>query len=492
MLGAHSRLKSTSTVLVGLLFSVVSVTAQPKQVVERLNLDQRTSGAVPTVATAQPSVRYQVFFPQDVFEVRIEIQNAPADLDILVYNNQQELVAFSELNVFDETLRLSRIGSPTLLTGPHTVEIAYQYPDPPVIGGVTLTEIPFELELRGIRPTVERVLSPGQSARGRLVPVDAMLTTYQIEVPPGTGTLRIDISETDGDLDLFVNRGRPVANPFDSDYIAQSVRSSEQLVITRESDPPLRPGTYYALVMDQFSEAYATDFTITIHDEPNAPVLLRRPIEPLPEPTTQLENAILATVEILADRSAGSGVIVSRTGLILTNWHVIQSESGGAADQLIVAFSRDITRPPEELFQAEVVEASPERDIALLQITSGRYGQALPPGYTFPFLALAEGDGPTIGTTLGFLGYPGIGGTGSRASITYTRGIVAGFYRVGFGNLIKTDGDINAGNSGGAAIDSSFRLVGLPTEVVGRDAGQIAYVYPVSIIPRSWRTRIQQ
>ena len=465
---------------------------QSQQTVGRLNLDQRTSGAVPTTATEQTSVRYQVFFPQDVFEVRIEIRNAPTDLDILVYDAQEELVAASELELFDERLHLSRIGSPALSTGLHTIEIAYQYVDPPVVGGVTLNEIPFELELRGIRPQVERVLSPGQSTRGRLVPREAMLNAYQIEVPPGTETLRIDIGETDADLDLFVNRGRPVANPFDSEYIAETVRPSERLVITRESDPPLRPGTYYALVIDQTANTLATEFTITVHDESTPPVLLRRPIEPLPEPTTPLENAILATVEILNDYSTGSGVVVNRTGMILTNWHVVRSESGKAAERLTVAFSRDITRPAEELFQAEIVEVSVERDIALLQITSGRYGQALPPDYTFPFLPLANGNDVTIGATLAFLGYPGIGGAGSRASITYTRGIVAGFYRVAIGNLIKTDADVNAGSSGGAAIDTAFRLVGLPTEVIGRDSGQIEYVYPVSIIPRNWRTRIQQ
>ena len=490
MVGMHSHRSRISTALIVVLFSItLPATAQLQQPVGRLNLDQRTGGVIPTEAA---SVSYQVFFPQDVFEVRIEIQNAPVDLDILVYDAQEELVIASELDRFDERLHLSRIGFPALLTGLHTVEIAYQHADPPVVDGERLTEIPFELELRGIRPTVERVLSPGQSARGRLVPLDAMLTAYQIEVPPGTGTLRIDIGETDGDVDLFVNRGRPVANPFDSEYIAQTVRPSERLVITRESDPPLRPGTYYALVIDQTAKALAAEFTITVHDESTPPVLLRRPIEPLPEPTTPLENAILATVEILTDHTAGSGVIVNRTGMILTNWHVVQSDSGRAAERLTVAFSRDITRPAQELFQAEIVETSVERDIALLQITSGRYGQALPPDYTFPFLPLANGDGVRIGTTLGFLGYPGIGGAGSRASITYTRGIVAGFYRVAIGNLIKTDADVNAGSSGGAAIDTAFRLVGLPTEVIGRDAGQIAYVYPVSIIPRSWRTRIQQ
>ena len=97
----------------------------------------------------------------------------------------------------------------------------------------------------------------------------------------------------------------------------------------------------------------------------------------------------------------------------------------------------------------------------------------------------------SIGDSLHFVGYPGIGGTGSRASITYTLGVVAGFQQTSYGYEIKTDGEINSGSSGGAALDSSFRLVGVPTSIVGEESGQLAYIVPVSAIPPAWMRRLR-
>ncbi|MFW5843717.1 MAG: trypsin-like peptidase domain-containing protein [Spirochaetota bacterium] len=77
-------------------------------------------------------------------------------------------------------------------------------------------------------------------------------------------------------------------------------------------------------------------------------------------------------------------------------------------------------------------------------------------------------------------------GTGSRVTITYTRGVVSGFEETSVGTIIKSDAEINEGNSGGAALNDEFELVGLPTQVVGFDAGQLAYIYPVGLIPEEW------
>ena len=151
----------------------------------------------------------------------------------------------------------------------------------------------------------------------------------------------------------------------------------------------------------------------------------------------------------------------------------------------MIGVSVDHTRPPAERFRAEVIAHAQDRDLALLRITSGRYGEALPAGYRFPAVPMRI-SALSITEDLQFIGYPWIGGTGSRASITYTRGTVAGFQKTGFGLLVKSDGEINAGNSGGAALDGEFRLIGLPTSVVGANAGQLAYVVPITAIPEAW------
>jgi S1-C subfamily serine protease len=55
--------------------------------------------------------------------------------------------------------------------------------------------------------------------------------------------------------------------------------------------------------------------------------------------------------------------------------------------------------------------------------------------------------------------------------------------------MVKTDADINAGNSGGPVVDKKHRLVGLATETVGNEEGgpgQMGYLRPVWIVPTDW------
>ena len=57
---------------------------------------------------------------------------------------------------------------------------------------------------------------------------------------------------------------------------------------------------------------------------------------------------------------------------------------------------------------------------------------------------------------------------------------------MGFGVLLKTAAEISAGNSGGAALDSQNRLVGLPTLVAGDETSRLGYIYPVEMLPADW------
>ncbi|MEE8441764.1 MAG: serine protease, partial [Spirochaetia bacterium] len=205
-----------------------------------------------------------------------------------------------------------------------------------------------------------------------------------------------------------------------------------------------------------------------------------------PEVSSDLDRVLLATVEVLTGSGGGgSGCLLSASGIVLTNWHVVRADDGSPDTDITIGLSLDHARPPVELFRAEVIEYSEERDLALLRITGNRYGFPLAPGFELPYVDLRDG-AAAIGDELRFVGYPGIGGTGSRASITYTTGVVAGFQRTAYGYFIKTDGEINSGSSGGAALDDSFRLVGVPASIVGEESGQLAYVVPVTAIPDSW------
>lgn len=141
---------------------------------------------------------------------------------------------------------------------------------------------------------------------------------------------------------------------------------------------------------------------------------------------------------------------------------------------------------------ATVLKTLPDADLALIQVSGDLGGRPLPAWYRFPYLGLGRVDELGLGDTLRVIGYPGVGGTGSRASLTYTRGIVSGFQTHLRGTVIKTDALINQGNSGGAGLNQNYELVGLPTLVVGSDGGSIGYLFGVDMLPEDWRRIVRE
>jgi S1-C subfamily serine protease len=215
------------------------------------------------------------------------------------------------------------------------------------------------------------------------------------------------------------------------------------------------------------------------------PPLLQK-LPHFPEINDGLDTALLATVEIYGKSGGGSGCIISGNGLILTNWHVVRNNAGFPSENISVAVNLSPSVPPREVFKASVVAYKKEKDLALLQITSGFYDTPIPESYAFPHFRFGDPDLLRIGDEIGLIGFPEIGGTGSRASVTFTRGIVSGFEKTAFGEFIKTDGQISPGNSGGAATNSNYHLIGIPTMIIHKNSSQIGFIYPVSLLPPEW------
>lgn len=454
-----------------------------------LSLDETVQGTV-AVGGEWQTTTYQLTIRDNIFAIRVELSEAAADLDLFLSDGRGELVAYAELAEYNEFLYLSRVSEPALGSGRFTLEVVYQYDRPPTADGRELTEIPYRLLVETVRLEPLATLRPGRQVTGRLVPENAMTALYRITVPGTADHLRLDISETDADVDLFLFHGDVPADPFMADHLAQTLRSSESIVINRSSSPPLQTGTYYLLVMDQMTLEHEASFRLSVSDARDAPSHLRT-TPSLPEVSSDLDRVLLATVEVLAGSGGGgSGCLLSASGIVLTNWHVVRADNGSADSDITIGLSLDHTRPPAELFRAEVIEHSEELDLALLRITGNRYGRPLESRLELPYIELRN-DATAIGDELRFVGYPGIGGTGSRASITYTTGVVAGFQQTTYGYEIKTDAEINSGSSGGAALDRAFRLVGVPTSIVGEESGQLAYVVPVTAIPASWMRHLR-
>jgi Do/DeqQ family serine protease len=163
-------------------------------------------------------------------------------------------------------------------------------------------------------------------------------------------------------------------------------------------------------------------------------------------------------------RSLGSGVIVDPSGVIVTNFHVIEN-----ADQIKVALS------DKREFEAEILLRDQRSDLAVLKIKDR--------GEKLPSLELGDSDAIQVGDLVLAIGDPfGVGQT-------VTQGIISALARTqinasDYSYFIQTDAAINPGNSGGALIDMSGRLVGINSAIYSQTGSSIGigFAIPVNMV----------
>ncbi|MBW3098536.1 DegQ family serine endoprotease [Pseudohoeflea coraliihabitans] len=161
--------------------------------------------------------------------------------------------------------------------------------------------------------------------------------------------------------------------------------------------------------------------------------------------------------------SLGSGVIIEKSGIVVTNNHVISG-----ADDIRVALSDG------REFESTVMLKDERFDLAVLKIDAGG---------TFPSIAFGDSDALEVGDLVLAIGNPfGVGQT-------VTSGIVSALARnrIGvsdFGFFIQTDAAINPGNSGGALVDMHGNLIGINTAIFSRSGGSngIGFAIPANLV----------
>lgn len=174
------------------------------------------------------------------------------------------------------------------------------------------------------------------------------------------------------------------------------------------------------------------------------------------------------------ERLIGSGFIVSREGLIVTNKHVI----GERELKYLVIDSKGAK------YNIQSIYRDPLNDIAILKVAN-------PSAATFREVKLGNSDtlqvgqfAIAIGTALGE--FRNTVTTGVISGLG--RGITAGSPFEGFverlDNVIQTDAAINPGNSGGPLLNSAGEVVGINTAVAA--AGQnIGFAIPINVVKDS-------
>jgi S1-C subfamily serine protease len=167
-------------------------------------------------------------------------------------------------------------------------------------------------------------------------------------------------------------------------------------------------------------------------------------------------------------QGSGSGFIWSKQGHIVTNFHVIYGAS-----------SIKVTLADRSEYEARLVGADPDHDLAVLQIQ-------VPDGQVEP-LAVGASNDLRVGQKVLAIGNP------FGLDHTLTTGVVSALGRTiksmsnrTIEGVIQTDAAINPGNSGGPLLDGAGRLIGVNTQIVspsGAYAG-IGFAVPVDTVNR--------
>ena len=166
-------------------------------------------------------------------------------------------------------------------------------------------------------------------------------------------------------------------------------------------------------------------------------------------------------------QGAGSGVIVSQDGYIVTNNHVIDQAS-----------EIEVTLNNNKKFTAEVVGTDPSTDIAVLKINAT----------DLPAIQIGNSDDVRIGEWVLAVGNP------FNLTSTVTAGIVSAKSRninilssktdqsvFPIESFIQTDAAVNPGNSGGALVNTRGELIGINTAIASQTGSYAGYSFAVPV-----------
>lgn len=169
-------------------------------------------------------------------------------------------------------------------------------------------------------------------------------------------------------------------------------------------------------------------------------------------------------MRIQTSKGSGSGYIYDKAGFIITNAHVVGSDS------VVTVVLADLIE-----LSGQVIGRHEPLDLAVIKLAvSG----------PIPIATLRESDKVSVGDEVIAIGYPL--GTLLRGEATVTRGIVSARRQGGDVSYIQTDASINPGNSGGPLLNSKGEVVGINTSkievVFGRPVQGIGLAIPISTV----------
>ena len=163
---------------------------------------------------------------------------------------------------------------------------------------------------------------------------------------------------------------------------------------------------------------------------------------------------------IPAESGSGTGFLIGESGIIVTNYHVVEN-----ASKLVVTLSNNSQWP------GKLIGADPNNDLAIVRIQA--------PVDSYDILEFSNSNDIVVGQKVLALGNP----FGLRQ--TLTTGIISALGRTiaakngrKIEGIIQTDAAINPGNSGGPLLDSEGKVIGINTAIIG-SAGSVGIGFAV-------------
>jgi len=214
-------------------------------------------------------------------------------------------------------------------------------------------------------------------------------------------------------------------------------------------------------ILKESMNAVVNISTSTIIKNPRGPSRLF--FDPYTGQYFEQRGPLLNKAQRKQEHSLGSGVIVSKDGYIVTNYHVLSG-----ADEISITMNNS-----KKEYIAKVIGADKGSDLAVIKIDA----QNLTP------IKVSRAKDIQLGDVVFAIGNPfGVGQT-------VTQGIISALNKNHVGinqyeNFIQTDASINPGNSGGALIDSRGALIGINSAILSESGGNngIGFTIPVDMM----------
>ena len=168
-------------------------------------------------------------------------------------------------------------------------------------------------------------------------------------------------------------------------------------------------------------------------------------------------------------RATGSGIVISKDGYVITNYHVVDEAKGG----LMVEITREgVTKN----FKATVIRSDKDNDVAILKIDDPDFKP-----YTKIQYAFKESGSTDVGSIVYTIGFPlALAGMGKEAK--FTDGKISA--KTGYNNAInsyQTTVPVQPGNSGGPLFDEKGKLVGIVNAKI-TEADNVSYAIKLNYV----------